>query len=84
MYQVGDPPDLRSEHLEAWREDCKQVLRTYKAWCAAGRRDRHAHYASFLDALRREERAAQQVERDAQPTVSAEPQLSAFGSLTGE
>ncbi len=44
MFQVGEPVDLRVEHLQEWREASKRVV---------------------LDALRREEQAAKQVERDA-------------------
>ena len=75
MNQVADPAYVRSEHIEEWREACKRVMRTYKAWHAADRRDRHALYASFLDALRAEERAAQRVEHDARATVSADSRL---------
>jgi hypothetical protein len=60
---LGDPAELRAKQLHEWREASKRVLRTYNAWCAATRRDRHLRYVSFLDALRREERAAEQLER---------------------
>jgi hypothetical protein len=60
---LGDPAELQADQLQAWREASRRVLRTYNAWCAASRRDRHHRYVSFLDALRREERAAKQLER---------------------
>jgi hypothetical protein len=60
---LGDPAELQADQLQAWREASRRVLRTYNAWCAASRRDRHHRYVSFLDALRREERAAEQLER---------------------
>jgi hypothetical protein len=62
---LGNPAGLRAEHLQEWRDASKRVMRTYNAWCVASRRDRHVLYVSFLDALRREERAAEQLERDA-------------------
>jgi hypothetical protein len=74
MGQVGDPTELRSQHLQDWHEASKRVLRTYKAWCAAGRKDRHEQYLSFVSALGQEERAARQVERDSRSRVGANPQ----------
>lgn len=74
MRRVGDPADLRSRHLQDWREAFKGVLRTYRAWCAAGRQDRREEYVSFVNALGREERAARQVERDSRSAVSADSQ----------
>ena len=62
---LGDPAGLREEHLEEWRDASKRVMRTYNAWCAASRRDRHVRYVSFLNALRHEARAAEQLEGDA-------------------
>ena len=77
MSRVGDPVELRSAHLQDWREASKRVLRTYKAWRSAGRQDRHEEYLWFLNALGREERAAWEVERDSQAAVSADsPPLS--------
>jgi hypothetical protein len=73
MRPVGDPANLPSQHLQDWREASKGVVRTYKAWCAAGRQDRHEEYLSFVSALGREERAARQVERDSR-RVGANPQ----------
>jgi hypothetical protein len=64
MGRVSDSADLRSQHLQDWREASNWALRSYKAWCASGRQDRHEQYLSFLSALRREERAACQVDRD--------------------
>lgn len=55
MGRVSDPADLRSQHLQDWREASQGVLRTYKGWCAAGRQDRHMQYLSFVSALGREE-----------------------------
>ena len=49
--------------LVQWRDDAKRVGRAYTAWCAADRRDRQRLYVSFLDALTREECAADQLER---------------------
>ena len=72
MSRVANPADPRSAHLQDWREASKRVLRTYKAWCAAGRQDRREEYLSFLNALGREERAAWEVERDSQSAVSAD------------
>ena len=70
MGRVSDPADLRSQHLQDWREASKLVVRTYKAWCATGRRHRQEEeYLSFLSALGREERAARQVERDSRARV---------------
>jgi hypothetical protein len=71
--EVGDPAGLRAEHLKQWRDAAKRVARTYNAWCAASRRDRQELYVSFLDALRREERAARQLERDASVLGAADP-----------
>jgi hypothetical protein len=65
VFSVRAKPDLRAEHLEEWREASRRVMRSYKAWCAAPRGDRHRLHVAFLDALRREEQAARQVERDA-------------------
>jgi hypothetical protein len=59
---LGDPAELQAEQLQEWRDASKRVMRTYKAWCAASRGDRHLCYVSFLDALRREERAAEHLE----------------------
>lgn len=70
---VGDAASLRVEHLQQWRDAAKREARAYIAWCAASRRDRHNHHLSFLDALRREERAAHQVERDALALAAADP-----------
>ncbi len=60
------PPADASERtlrlLSEWREDARRVGRAYHAWCAADRRDRGRLYLSFLDALTREERAAQRLE----------------------
>jgi hypothetical protein len=72
MSRVGDPAELRSAHLQDWRDASKRVLLTYKTWCAAGRQDRHEEYLWFLNALGREERAAWEVERDSQSAVSAD------------
>ena len=69
----GSAAGLRVEHLEAWRDAAKEVRSTYGAWCTAGRRDSHRLYLVFLDALRYEERAARQVERDATALVAADP-----------
>ena len=60
---LGDPAARQAEQLQDWREASRRVLRTYNAWCAADRRDRHLRYVSFLDALRREEGAAAELER---------------------
>jgi hypothetical protein len=73
MGRVGDPADLRSQHLQNWREASNGALRSYKAWCAASRQDRHEKQLSFLSALRREERAASQVERDSRARVGGNP-----------
>ena len=73
MFRVGEPADLRAEHLQEWRDASKRVLRRYNAWCAVSRRDRHELYVAFLDALRREEQAAKRVERDASAPGSADP-----------
>ena len=56
---------LRVEHVYAWRDAAKEVGSSYRAWCTAGPRDSHRLYLVFLDALRYEEQAARQVERDA-------------------
>jgi len=71
--EVGDPEGPRAEHLREWRDAARRVARTYNAWCAASRRDRHVRYVSFLDALRREERAARQLERDGSALGAADP-----------
>ncbi len=65
MLRVGDSVDLRAEHLQEWRDASRRVTRTYKAWCAGAPDERHHLHVAFLDALRREERAARLVERDA-------------------
>ena len=62
---------VRCVHLREWRDAANQVVSAYKAWCAANWRDRQEHYNSFVDALGREERAAQQVERDASALAAA-------------
>jgi hypothetical protein len=64
MIQVSEAPDLHAEHLQEWRDASKRVLRTYKAWCAGNRSDRHRLHVAFLEALRREEQAARRVESD--------------------
>lgn len=69
---VGDDRCPRVEHLLEWRAAAKRAGRAYKAWCAASRRDRHRRYISFVDALRCEERAARQLERD-MSALSADP-----------
>jgi hypothetical protein len=38
---LGDPAERQAEQLQEWREASKQVMRTYDAWCATSRRDRH-------------------------------------------
>lgn len=63
MSKAGEVVDPRAEHTREWRDAGNRVVRTYRAWCAATRSDRHELYVDFLAALRREERAAQQVER---------------------
>lgn len=63
MSQGGEPVDLRAEHIREWRDAGARVLRAYRAWCAATRSDRHERYVDLLDSLRREERAAWQVEQ---------------------
>jgi hypothetical protein len=65
VFGVRDATDLHTQHLEDWRNASKRVMRSYKAWCAASRGERHQLHVAFLDALRREEQAALQVERDA-------------------
>jgi hypothetical protein len=65
VFGVRDATDLHTQHLEEWRNASKRVMRSYKAWCAAPRSERHRLHVAFLDALRREEQAARQVERDA-------------------
>ena len=70
---VCDKAGPQDEHLKQWRDAAQRVARTYYAWCAAGRRDRHDLYLSFLDALRREEQAARQVELDALGLGAADP-----------
>jgi hypothetical protein len=62
-----------SRLLSEWREDSKRVGRAYHAWCAADRRDRGRLYLSFLDALTREERAAQQLEHVTSTLGTADP-----------
>ena len=61
----AEPGGLRAEHQQEWRDSAKRVVRAYQAWCAAPRSDRHERYCTFLAALRREEQAARQVERNA-------------------
>jgi hypothetical protein len=76
VFRVCDPADLHAQHLEVWRDASKRVVHSYRAWCAAPREERHHMHVAFLDALRREEQAARQVERDA--TRSGRPdQLTA-------
>ena len=70
--KLGEPAGSRAEHLQVWRDASKRVMRTYNAWCAASRRDRHVRYVSYLNALRREARAAEQLERDALTPGGAE------------
>ena len=62
MSQAGESVDLRTERIREWRDAGDRVLGAYEAWCAATRSDRHELYVNLLDALRREERAAWQVE----------------------
>ena len=69
----GYSAGLRVEHLQAWRDAAKGVRSAYRAWCTAGRRDSHRMYLVFLDALRYEELAARQVERDATTLGAADP-----------
>ena len=63
MSQAGESVDPHAERIREWRDAGDRVLRAYRAWCAATRSDRHQLYVCFLDALRREERAAWQVQR---------------------
>ena len=63
MSKVGEVVDPRAEHIREWRDAGDRVLRSYRALCAATRRDHHELYVDFLHALRREERAARQVGR---------------------
>ena len=63
MSKVGEVMDPRAEHIREWRDAGDRVLRAYRAWCAATRSDRHELNVDFLHALRREERAASQVDR---------------------
>ena len=72
MSQAGESVDLRAERIREWRDAGDCALRAYRAWCAASRSDRHGLYVYFLDALRREERAAWQVERGAAGQGSAD------------
>jgi hypothetical protein len=65
MSQAVESVDLRAERIREWRDAGDRVLRAYRAWCAATRSDRHELCVYLLDALRREERAAWQVERAA-------------------
>jgi hypothetical protein len=65
MFQISEAPDVHAEHLQEWRDASKRVLRTYKAWCAGSRSDRHRLHVAFLEALRREEQAARRVASDA-------------------
>ena len=60
----GASTDVQDEHVQEWRDASRRVARTYKAWCAADRRERRGRYLTFLDALVCEERAARQVELD--------------------
>lgn len=70
-HEPADRP--AAEHLQEWRDAAKRVARAYHAWCAASRSEQQERYRSFLDALRREEGAAQQVERDASGLGSPDP-----------
>ena len=70
--KVGNPSGLPTQHLQEWRRAAQRVVRTYKEWCAANRRNRDHLYLSFLDALGCEERAAQQLELDAGPLGATE------------
>ncbi len=65
VFSLRAKPDVQAQHLEEWRDASRRVMRSYKAWCAAPRSERHRLHVAFLDALRREEQAARQVERDA-------------------
>ena len=65
VFSLRPTPDVQAQHLEEWRDASSRVMRSYKAWCAAPRSERHRLHVAFLDALRREEQAARQVERDA-------------------
>ena len=62
----GNTSGRWTEHLQEWRCAAQGVVRAYKEWCAAERRDSHQHYLSYLDALGWEERAARQLELDAE------------------
>jgi hypothetical protein len=70
---VRDPAGVRAQHLEEWRDSARRVTRTYKAWCAASRRERRSGHLAFLDALLCEERAARQVELDGSAVGAADP-----------
>jgi hypothetical protein len=62
----ADPTDAtgrRRQLLLEWRAAAKRVGRAYTAWSAADQCDRDRSYASLLDALTREERADDQLER---------------------
>ncbi len=64
----GENPIADFAAVQAPASDGRQpqrAMRTYQAWCAASTSNKADRYDSFLDALRREERAARRVERDA-------------------
>jgi hypothetical protein len=71
--EVRDPPGVHAQHFQEWRDSARRVTRTYKAWCAASRRERRGRYLAFLDAMLCEERAARQVERDTSAVGAADP-----------
>jgi hypothetical protein len=70
---VDDRAETRGDHIREWRDAAKQVVSAYNAWSAADSCDRPELYVSFVDALGREERAAQQVERGAPAPAAARP-----------
>ena len=70
---VSKAAGLRVGHLDAWPDVAGREARAYLAWCAAGRRDRDQRYAMFLEAPRREEVAARQVEHDVSALGAPDP-----------
>jgi hypothetical protein len=56
---------VRPELLEQWRSAAKSVARAWEVWLASDEAERDWAHQVYLEALGREERAAELLEQDA-------------------
>jgi hypothetical protein len=65
---INDPPtsmiiDAMMDGYVSWREECAAVEKAYRDWLGARPEDRAAAFATYSDALDREEYAAAEYQR---------------------